>query len=106
MDTMRNPRLNKRFGAAEMPGVLFSKRVAGASAWLPSSRPGGIRVRKACAALIVGMLLSGGMGPLASAQDADLASTLKAVETRYNRLRTLKLRFTQIYRQLLGLVLT
>ena len=39
------------------------------------------------------------MQAVASAQDADLASTLKAMENRYNRLRTLKLRFEQIYRQ-------
>jgi len=58
------------------------------------------------AALIAGVLLSGGLGrgpflsrALATPQDADLASTLRAMENRYNRLRTLKLRFEQIYRQ-------
>ena len=36
---------------------------------------------------------------VSSPQDADLASTLRAVGNRYNRLRTLRLRFEQIYRQ-------
>ena len=38
-------------------------------------------------------------GALSTPQDTELASTLRGVETRYNRLRTLKLRFVQIYRQ-------
>ncbi|MGH9783555.1 MAG: LolA family protein [Terriglobia bacterium] len=38
-------------------------------------------------------------GALSTPQDTELASTLRAMENRYNRLRTLKLRFEQIYRQ-------
>jgi len=61
---------------------------------------------RAGAALIAAILLSGGLGrgpfsssAFAAPQDQDLASTLQAMENRYNRLRTLTLRFEQIYRQ-------
>ncbi|HLE36383.1 MAG TPA: outer membrane lipoprotein carrier protein LolA [Candidatus Acidoferrales bacterium] len=63
--------------------------------------------RRIACVLVLGTILVGagaGQGPflssaLATPQDAELASTLRAMENRYNRLRTLKLRFEQIYRQ-------
>jgi outer membrane lipoprotein carrier protein len=63
--------------------------------------------RRMASVLVLGAILLGAeggrgsflRGTLATPQDTELASTLRAMENRYNRLRTLKLRFVQIYRQ-------
>ena len=97
MNTMRNslPPISPRPGAGT--GMLFSGRPM-RSSWLTGR-----------SLLLAGVLLGGALASSPafsraaaapqSPKDPDLGGVLRGMENRYNRLKTIRLRFEQIYRQ-------
>lgn len=102
MDTIRNLYPTHRLDFGTTPVVLSSKW-----SWKASMR----FVRFAMVSLSLAVLLLAGGGFPGSfsrsafaaqglgSQDKDLAGVLRGMENRYNRLKTMRLRFEQVYRQ-------
>src|SRR3990167_6722750 len=120
MNTMRNPPRTQRLGSMGSPVVLSSKRsmcsgrqkggFRARSLTVPSTSLRAAALRAGMALMLAGLLLSGGLvsGTVLSGAalvspavppDPSLAGTLRGVENKYNRLKTVRLRFQQIYRQ-------